>query len=116
MNKTTTTTEVYEDNAGRLYLYHIDQDGTIDYASTYYGSPEDCATDFAAIAVAGADPVADGWESIDLDDAQADYDMLANPIASTDWYDGSESDMVDDDQSGYAAMDFVAAYLGTDAE
>ena len=97
-----------------LLQNHLTQDGTIDYASTYYGDPEDCATDFAAIAVAGADPVADGWESIDLDEAQTDYDMLANPIASTDWYEGSDSDMVDEDQSGCAASAFVAAFLGTD--
>ena len=112
----TTTTEVYEDNAGTLHLFHLTQDGTIDYASTYYGNPEDCATDFTAIAVAGADPIADGWESIDLNDAKSDYDMLTPLVASTDWYDGTDSDMVDEDQSGYAAKAFVAAFLGTDAE
>lgn len=107
-----TATEVSEDNAGTLHLFHLTQDGTIDYASTYYGNPEDCAADFAAIACAGADPVADGWESVDLDEAEEDYETLANLVASTDWYEGADSDMVDEDQSGYAAKAFVDAFLG----
>ena len=112
----TTTTEVYEDNAGTLHLFHLTQDGTIDYACTYYGNPEECAAEFAAIAFAGADPVDDRWEPNDIDDAQTDYETLGHLVASTDWYDGDGSDMVDEEQSGYAAKAFVEAFIGTYAE
>lgn len=96
-----TTTEVYTSNADYTKLYHFDEDGKLDYAALYQGieGAEMASEDFAGITVQGIDPVEDGWElgGFDsLDEAQEQYDCEspADLIASSAWYEGSDSSML----------------------
>ncbi len=81
------TTEVYEDNAGGISIYHS-VDDTVVWSMHYYGNEEDAAADFVGLAVQKLDPIAEGWDNGELDITNEAGDL----IASTDWYKGSDDD------------------------
>jgi hypothetical protein len=120
-----TNTEVYTSNADFIKLYHFSEDGTLDYAALYLGieGAEMAAEDFAGITVQGIDPVEDGWElgGFDsLEEAQEQYDCEspADLIASSTWYEGSDSSMLRyesaDECSQPTVGAFTACFIGTE--
>lgn len=101
------TVEAYEDNAGGLNLYAY-SDGEVVWSCHYYGNEDEAAADFAGIAEQGLDPVAEGWESDDLDlDGE-----LGDLFASSDWYSGLDGSMFSVEHSGAAAQRMARLYLG----
>ena len=122
-----TTTEVYTSNADFIKLYHFDEGGKLDYAALYQGieGAEMAAAEFAGITVQCIDPAENGWElgGFDsLEEAQEQYDCEspADLIASSAWYDGSDSSMLRygsaEECSQYTDGAFTACLLGTDEE
>lgn len=120
-----TTTEVYTSNADFTKLYHFSEDGKLDYAALYQGieGAEMAAEDFAGITVQGIDPVEDAWELggfESFEEAQEQYDC-ENPsdlIASSAWYEGSDSSMLRygsaEECSEPTVAAFTASFLGTE--
>ena len=122
-----TTTEVYTSNADFIKLYHFSEDDNLDYAALFRGikGAEMAAECFAAITVQGIDPVEDGWELEDfesLEEAQEQYDCEspADLIASSTWYECSDSSMLRYESAEECSQPtvgaFTACFLGTDAE
>ena len=120
-----TTTEVYTSNANFTKLYHFSEDGKLDYAALYQGieGAEMAAEDFAGITVQGIDPVEDTWELggfESLEEAQEQYDCESpsDLIASSAWYEGSDSSMLRygsaEECSETAAAAFTSSFLGTE--
>lgn len=122
------TTEVFDNDAG-LYVFLMDDAGTVVWASHYYS--EDAARlaamDFLGIEESCHNPVKDGWEveGFDLmgeepiDVARDVYASLFEgtiPDAASYWYRGRTSDyLLHDDPDGYNTnfgADFARAMLG----
>lgn len=113
--KTENLVEVYEDNAGGLKLYAHNGNALV-YGCLYYDqttedgytAPEMCAADFVALTVQCIDPEADGWDAGDYSLSGIDYAAESGrPIASSDWYEGADSDMWGD-ADGYAGRQFIS--------
>ena len=111
--------EVYEDNAGELYIFALKQDAPV-WGATYYEDssdgmtgPEMCAADYVGLTMQGLDPLAEGWDGVDSPIALYDAMRDCRTIASSDdtwreqgvWLDGC----------GIAGRQFAAA-LGIDCE
>lgn len=120
-----TTTEVYTSNADFTKLYHFSEDGKLDYAALYQGieGAEMAAEDFAGITVQGIDPVEDAWElggfeSLDEAQEQHDCENTSDLIASSAWYEGSDSSMLRygsaEECSEPTVSAFTASFLGTE--
>lgn len=120
-----TTTEVYTSNADFTKLYHFDEDGKLDYAALYQGieGAEMAAEDFAGITVQGIDPVEDAWELggfESLEEAQEQHgcENPADLIASSTWYEGSDSSMLRYESAEECSQPtveaFTAAFLGNE--
>lgn len=104
-------TEVYEDNAGGLNLYHM-VDGETVYSAHFWGQEWEAAQEFAGLTMQDIDPVTDGWESAGLDPDEE----MGQLIATSDWYEGDDADMWSEpDGLGAAGRAFVRA-LESDGE
>lgn len=121
------TTEVYAEFDGKsIRVYHFDDDGNLAYAGCFEGTDEieDAVNTFVALTAQELDPIEAGWELErfeSIDQAQAEYDLEAgNLIASSDWYNGREEDMVRGDADDYddnaAVAVFVSDFIGDDEE
>lgn len=81
------TYEAYEDNAGGLHIFALDDEGAVVWGSIHYGEEYEAAQDWAGLMAQGCDPVAEGWES--PDGIEEDYESQTYPgsrqIASSDW-------------------------------
>lgn len=98
-------TYVFADyESGDLSIFAVDHDDEVIWASDHEPTEEgasECVQEFAAIEVAGMNPVYEGWKLHgfkDLDDAQRAYDELSVPgvsftVANAEWYNGLDSDM-----------------------
>lgn len=93
MSETNRTIEAYEDNAGGLHLFALDETNhgpRPAWGAHYYGQEGNAAIDYGNL-LKGADPVAEGWEFGTLEDMAEvcrDYAECIEPetqlIASSD--------------------------------
>lgn len=92
--------EAYEDNAGGLAIFALD-DGRAVWSGNYYGREVDMAVDWGNIVLAHMDPIAEGWDDagLDLDD------WMGLLIADSEW-DGLPYG-IDIDQCGEAGQLFA---------
>lgn len=63
--------EAYEDNAGGLHLFALDDEQNVVWGFYYYGAEYMAACDWVGLLVQEIDPVEDGWES--YENAVQDY-------------------------------------------
>lgn len=68
--------EAYEDQGGMLYVFALEDYRPV-WAATYYGREDEAGADWCGLIVQGCDPVADGWEGVDPDEAARLY---ADPL------------------------------------
>jgi hypothetical protein len=109
----------YADNAGGINVYALDDDGRQVWGAHYFKSefdgmtaPEMAAADFIGIAVQCIDPEKDGWEYGESDEMPLEASDMGTLIADSDWYNGSDEDMVLKSVTGYAEKKFVDYFLG----
>ncbi len=111
MHATVSSVEVYEDNAGALHLFAFGHDGEIVYAAHYWGCEDQAAADYCGLVVQGIDPVSEGWEGMEPDEAARDFDYVSDawPIARHVSSDVPDDLGLDPDRAGLAGMRFIQA-------
>jgi hypothetical protein len=109
----------YADNAGGINVYAFGDDGRQVWGAHYYKSdidgmtaPEMAAADFIGIAVQCIDPEKEGWGYGDADEMPLEASEMGTLIADSDWYNGSDEDMVLKSATGNAGEKFVDYFLG----
>ena len=76
------TYEAYEDNAGGLAIFALD-DGKAVWSGHYYGRENDMAVDWGNLVLAHMDPIAEGWDDAGLD--LSEWRDMATRIADSGW-------------------------------
>lgn len=119
-------TEAYVDNADGVYLFQLDGE-RVRWAARYEGldGADLAAMDFCGLTVQDIDPIADGWDLGGYDSlrqAQDEYDRWFSGaeyqyfVASSDWYEGREADMLErehpEDWRSATASRFTKSFLG----
>lgn len=66
--------EAYEGQSS-IYIFALEDYHPV-WAATYFRRADEAGADWCAIIVQGCDPVADGWEGMELDRAARLYDFL----------------------------------------
>lgn len=75
--------EAYEDQGGTLYIFALDDYIPV-WSATYYGRDDEAGADWCGIVVQGCNPVADGWEGVDLAEAERLYTYPLRMIADSE--------------------------------
>lgn len=124
MSNITRTIELYEDNAGGLHLFSLDETDRGQrpaWGAYYYGQETNAAIDYGNL-LNGCNPVADGWEFGSLEnmaEVRRDYDGCSCPecelIASSDDVDEANPFGVDPNRLGASGKLFARA-LGVNLE